>query len=141
VKTFYSAQEIEDLARQGVRELLVDDSVVLTDLARQTAGQLGLRLVTTRDSAAARSEAARSEAARLEAAPARAAANGAGQSSPAQAAATVVAAPIPAKPKGCQHGAAPVVANGRAALGTPVGNGSGRVVDDLVGLVKQMSKR
>jgi hypothetical protein len=136
VKTFYSAQEIEDLARQGVRELLVDDSVVLTDLARQTAGQLGLRLVTARGPEAARSTAPVQAPGQ---APVRPAANGAAHLAPVVAA----AAPLPAKPRGCQHGAAPAVANGQAALGTPAGNGSagGRVVDDLVGLVKQMSKR
>jgi hypothetical protein len=132
VKTFYSAQEIEDLARQGVRELVVDDSVVLTDLARQMAGQLGLRLVAARSAAPVVAQAPAQG-------PARPAANGAAQ--PAHAVAA--AAPLPAKPKGCQHGSTPAVANGRAALGTPAGNSSagGGVMDDLVGLVKQMSKR
>jgi hypothetical protein len=132
VKTFYSAQEIEDLARQGVRELVVDDNVVLTDLARQMAGQLGLRLVAARSAAPAQTPVAVQ-------APARPAANGAAHPAPAVAA----VAPLPAKPKGCQHGATPVVTNGQAALGAQAGNGSAgdRVVDDLVGLVKQMSKR
>ena len=45
MKTFYSAQDIEDLVAQGQRQLVVDESVVLTDLARHAAQQLGLSLV------------------------------------------------------------------------------------------------
>ena len=132
MKTFYSAQEIEDLARQGVRELLVDDSVVLTDLARQAAGQLGLRLVAARS-------AAQAQAPVTAPASGRPTINGTAHPAPG----TSAAAPLPAKPKGCQHGATPRLAGGQAALGAPAGNGAGggRVVDDLVGLVKQMSKR
>jgi hypothetical protein len=124
VKSFYSAQEIEDLHRQGVRELVVDDSMVLTDLARQTAGQLGLRLVPARSP-----EAPRSPGAAGSAAPARPAADGA-----VRPPAVVAPAPLPARPKGCQHGA---VMGGQQA--TP--GSSTSMVDDLVGLVKQMSKR
>ena len=45
MKTYYSAQDIEALAAQGVRELVVDENTVLTDLARETAAQLGVKLV------------------------------------------------------------------------------------------------
>ena len=45
MKTFYSAQDIEALAAQGVRELVVDENSVLTDLARDMAAQLGIKLV------------------------------------------------------------------------------------------------
>ena len=76
MKTFYSAQDIEDLAAQGVRELVVDDNVVLTDLARDTAGQLGVKLVAPGRPASRRSAAPAPKA----------------------------AAPSGAKPKGCQHG-------------------------------------
>ena len=75
MKTYYSAQDIEALAAQGVRELVVDENSVLTDLARDTAVQLGVKLV----------------------APGRPAAAG-GASAPK------AAAPSGAKPKGCQHG-------------------------------------
>ena len=44
MKTFYSAEDIENFADQGQREIRVDDSVVLTDLARQTAHMLGIRI-------------------------------------------------------------------------------------------------
>lgn len=140
MKTFYSAQEIEDLARQGVRELVVDDSVVLTELARQTAGQLGLRLVTAR-SAVPLSNTAPGQA------PARPAADGTARPAPAAASAqaTALAAPLPAKPKGCQRGATTPAGVGglQATLGAPANTGGagGKVMDELVGLVKQMSKR
>jgi hypothetical protein len=128
VKTFYSAQEIEDLARQGLRELVVDDNVVLTDLARQMAGQVGLRLVMPGQVQQSAPSAPRSAA--VPAPFGR-------DSVPAS------AAPLPAKPRGCQHGPLPAsTPNGHVAA-APSGNGTGggQMVNDLVGLVKQMSKR
>ncbi len=44
MKTFYSASDIETLVSQGVHELIVDDDVVLTSVARETAAQLGVKL-------------------------------------------------------------------------------------------------
>jgi hypothetical protein len=113
VKTFYSAQDIEALAGQGVRELLVDEDTVLTDLARDAAAQLGIRLV----------------------APGRPAAAGAAPG-PARNAGTVV--PSGARPKGCQHGP---LANGPAASGAAPAKstGSSPVVDELVGAVRQLA--
>jgi len=46
MKTFYSAEDIETLASQGVRELVVDENTVLTSVAREMAEQLGVNLVT-----------------------------------------------------------------------------------------------
>ena len=46
MKTFYCAEDIEALASQGVRELTVDADTVLTSVARETAAQLGVQLVT-----------------------------------------------------------------------------------------------
>jgi hypothetical protein len=43
-KTFYTERDIEDLARRGVRELVVNADVVLTELAREKADRLGLTL-------------------------------------------------------------------------------------------------
>jgi hypothetical protein len=43
-KTFYTEREIEDLYHRGVTVLDVDDNVVLTDLARDKALSLGIRL-------------------------------------------------------------------------------------------------
>ena len=44
MKTFYSAEDIENFAEQGQHEIRVDDNVVLTDLAKQTAHLLGIRI-------------------------------------------------------------------------------------------------
>ncbi len=48
-KTFYTERDIEDLARQGVTSLVVDENVVLTDLAREKAERLGVQLVREHD--------------------------------------------------------------------------------------------
>lgn len=76
MKTFYSLEDIEKLAAQGVRELVVDDDTVLTDVAREAAAQLGLKLAS----------------------PGRAAAATPGRPAPAP----VVSSG--SKPRGCQHG-------------------------------------
>jgi len=44
MKTFYSAEDIENFADRGQSEINIDENVVLTDLARQTAHMLGIRL-------------------------------------------------------------------------------------------------
>ena len=44
MKTFYSAEDIENFADQGQTEIRVDENVVLTDLAKQTAHMLGIRI-------------------------------------------------------------------------------------------------
>ena len=44
MKTFYSAEDIEKLADQGQKEIRVDENIVLTDLAKQTAHMLGIRI-------------------------------------------------------------------------------------------------
>lgn len=49
-KTFYTERDIEDLARQGVKSLLVSEDVVVTDLAREKARRLGVELLNERDS-------------------------------------------------------------------------------------------
>ena len=48
-KTFYTERDIVDLMRQGVRSLIVDDDVVLTDSAYEMARKLGLELLRTND--------------------------------------------------------------------------------------------
>ncbi len=48
-KTFYTERDIEDLFRQGVTALEVDEDVVLTDLARERARSLGMELVQPHD--------------------------------------------------------------------------------------------
>ena len=42
---FYSAEDIESLASQGKKELILDANTALTDLARDTARQLGIALI------------------------------------------------------------------------------------------------
>jgi len=44
-KTFYTERDIVDLVNQGVKSLIVDDDVVLTDLAYEKARRLGLELL------------------------------------------------------------------------------------------------
>lgn len=44
-KTFYTERDIEDLARRGVLSLVVNTDVVLTELAREKAERLGVKLV------------------------------------------------------------------------------------------------
>jgi hypothetical protein len=44
-KVFYTEKDIEDLVRNGVFSLEVNDNVSLTDLAYERANRLGLKLV------------------------------------------------------------------------------------------------
>lgn len=50
MKTFYTERDISDMHTRGVTEIEIDDDVVLTDLAREKAIALGLKmkLVTQR---------------------------------------------------------------------------------------------
>jgi hypothetical protein len=48
-KVFYTERDIEDMARQGVTSLDLDDNIVVTDLAREKARRLGLTLVSELD--------------------------------------------------------------------------------------------
>lgn len=48
-KTFYTEHDIEDLVKQGIQSLIVDDDVVLTDLAYDKARRLGLELLRKDD--------------------------------------------------------------------------------------------
>lgn len=44
-KVFYTEKDIEDLVKQGIQSLEVNENVALTDLAYEKANRLGLRLV------------------------------------------------------------------------------------------------
>jgi len=48
-KTFYTERDIDDLVKQGGKSLIVDDDVVLTDLAYEKARRLGLELLRESD--------------------------------------------------------------------------------------------
>ena len=119
MKKFFSTQDIEDLAAQGRTELVVDDDMVLTDLARHAAQQLGIALVSKPRNAPPVSPI-------LPPAPMpRGETVGLGK-----------------RPKGCQH--APLVRTPSASQPsepavTP--GGSNTVVDQLVGLVKRLGPR
>jgi hypothetical protein len=126
VKTFYSLEDIETLVAQGVRELIVDEDSVLTDVAQDAAAHLGLKLLPKGQAAAALVQPL-----------------------------PVPVAPLGARPRGCQHGpleghgpleeAGFPAARGQASAapapkaGRPAAT-SGGLVDDLVGAVKQMAR-
>jgi hypothetical protein len=48
-KIFYTERDIEDLHHNGVATLVVNDDVVITDLAREKARKLGVELVKEYD--------------------------------------------------------------------------------------------
>lgn len=111
---FYSSEDIEKLAAQGQKELILDETIALTDLARDVARQLGITLTNGSHSTAVPTKplAPASES----------------RSSAVQ---------LPAKPKGCQHG--PLTST--PSTQTPASTGSTPIVDRLVGMVKQIGKR
>ena len=112
MKTFYCAEDIENLAAQGKTELIIDENTVLTDLARDIARQLGISLVY------------RSRSKPMAVVP----------SVSASAPSFGSTVRLGAKPKGCQHGP---LEGGRPEQAT-VSRGSSAVVDQLVDLVKQL---
>ena len=48
-KTFYTERDIEDLFARGVTSLVVNDDIVVTDLAREKAMKMGFELVREHD--------------------------------------------------------------------------------------------
>lgn len=113
MKTFYSAQDIEDLAAQGKAELIADDNIVLTDLARHVAQQLGISVVYGPRTVPKT------------------------MSPPVSTPAASASLGLGSKPKGCQHG--PLTSQQPGAAAVPAS--SNTVVDQLVGLVKRLSVR
>jgi hypothetical protein len=113
MKTFYSAEDIEALAAQGITELRLDEDTVLTHLARDTAQRLGVALVSGAPAARAASSAAA-----LSPSP---------RSTPS----------MGAKPKGCQHGPLTGRSSGR---GGSAGSSDG-TVSELIGLVRQLADK
>jgi hypothetical protein len=109
---FYSAEDIEALAAQGKRELILDDHTALTDLARDVARQFGIVLI----------DGSRPPLV----------------SAPPKAESQRPVPKIESKPKGCQHG--PLQAPARSAV-APASANSNAIVDRLVGMVKQIGKR
>lgn len=119
MKTFCSAQEIEDLAAQGRQELVIDQNTILTDMARHAAQQLGVKIVYKGQPAGA-------------------------VSTPATAAASLARPAFlrpGSRPKGCQH--APLTSPPANATppSSPNSATGGTVVDQLVGLVKRLGNK
>jgi len=112
MKTFYSAEDIEKLADQGQREIRIDENVVLTDLAKQTANMLGVRLTEHSTGSAP------------PAAP------------PASSRPSPVANALGGKPKGCQRRPG---RNPAPISGAPAGQ-SRPVVDKLVEKIRQIKQ-
>jgi hypothetical protein len=52
MNTYYTAKDIEELAANGTKQLVLGPGVFLTDYARETAQQLGIALVKSADKAA-----------------------------------------------------------------------------------------
>ena len=44
-KEFYTERDIEDMVQRGERSIIIDDDVVLTDLAYEKARRLGVELI------------------------------------------------------------------------------------------------
>jgi hypothetical protein len=110
VKTFISAADIEEMASQGAREIVVDEDTVLTAVAREAAAQCGIKLVAP---GAASKSGSVGDARRGNPAPT-----------------------VSGKPKGCQHG--PIT--GASGASRQANSGSSPVVDELIGAVKQMAR-
>ena len=47
-KEFYTEKDIEDLFQRGIRSLQLTENVILTELAYEKAGRLGVQLITNR---------------------------------------------------------------------------------------------
>lgn len=119
MKTFCSAEEIENLAAQGRKELVIDQNTVLTDMARHVAQQLGVKIVYKSQPDGAVSASAPVTAGLTRPAPFRPG----------------------SKPKGCQHPpltSSPANTAPPSAPNSVAGGSSGTVVDQLVGLVKRL---
>jgi hypothetical protein len=129
-------EDIENLAAQGKKELVVDGNTVVMEMARDMARQMGITIVDGTRPAPAKTNPPAGSAAPAKVTPPATPAGAARAASPV-AAAGGEAAPKPAaaKPRGCQHGALP------AGAGRPEQPksqpGSDGVVDQLVELVRQ----
>ncbi len=133
---YICTEDIENLAAQGKKELIVDENTVLMDLARDTARQLGITIVDGSHPTPAKAPSPAAPPA-----PANGSSPAASQppakapSQPAPAAhSNGTAFQLGAKPKGCQHGPLTVVPRQAPAKSHQSSDG---VVDQLVDLVRQ----
>jgi hypothetical protein len=117
-------EDIENLAAQGKKELILDEDTVLMDLARDMAKHLGIAVVVR-----SRFTPAKATSPVLPSSPAPATAPAAPAPSSSD------AAHVPgARPKGCQHG--PLAAPTRLASSNSHQNSDG-VVKQLVDLIRK----
>jgi hypothetical protein len=113
MKTFYSVEDIENFAAGGQREICIDENIVLTDLAKQTAHMLGIRITEKPSSSSP------------------------GAFTPARPPSVVKTHALGNKPKGCQR--RPARKSTPASGATP---GQSRpVVDKLVEKIKRINGR
>jgi hypothetical protein len=110
MQTYYTGEDIEDLAARGSRRLELGPGVVLTDIAREMANQLGIELVNMSAPQPTGSAAAppRQPAVRF--------------------------TPLGAKPRGCQHG--PLQTGSSPAANREA---SADVVNNLVEVVSRLA--
>jgi hypothetical protein len=113
MKTFYSAEDIENFADQGQREIRIDENTVLTDMAKQTAHMLGIRITE------------------------KSAGSSPGNFTPASPQSPGRTRAFSGKPKGCQRRPA----NKSATTPSPSGGQSSPVVDKLVEKIKRINNR
>ena len=111
MKTYYSVEDIENFAAQRQREIYIDENIVLTDLAKQTAQMLGIH-ITVKPSGTS-----------------------AGAFSPATPSSVGKKQGFSGKPKGCQRRPPE---KSTSASGAPAGQ-SRQVVDKLVEKIKHIS--
>ena len=115
-------EDIENLAAQGKKELILDENTVLMDLARDMAQQLGISVVV------------RSSSTPAKAAP-RVMPSSPAKTTPLVASLSPDASPAPDdKPKGCQH--APLAVTARQVRLNGHQNSDG-VVNQLVELIRK----
>ena len=122
MKQYLTATDIEDLAARGVREIPVGEEMVLTDVARERAVQLGMAVVSAGSSATRPPSAAMA---------ARSVARAGG-----------MAVTPGGKPRGCLHRHIEPEVGGVAGAGvvaTGAGVGGGSVVDQLVEAVRRLN--
>lgn len=54
-RTFYTERDIEDMAKRGITEIQIDDSVYITDVAREMMDKLGIKRKATNGASASSS--------------------------------------------------------------------------------------